>query len=222
VHIAYNKAGRNRKGIIMAEPTDTTPGSGAAVVDASGLLNEFGFKSLDEMKNAFVSYKTDTPALREKLAANATALAELDKLKKEAADKDTQKMSESQKMQKVIDEAHKMVTDLQGSLQKERRTNLLHAEINKVTQQSGPEEAELFADYVSLKFATEEFSSAEELAPKFKKIVEKWNKLGQSQTPGRAVPEGREGQGAPSDGGSNKGFSTFADRFRSMRTPKKG
>ena len=208
----------------MADETTTESGQpGGAVVDASGLLNEFGFKSTEEMKQAFVGYKTDVPKLREELNALKQSASELEKLKKEMADKDTAKLSEVQKAQKAAEEAQNQVKELNSRLIKEQRSGLLRSEIFKVTQQASPEEAELFTDYVTMKLANEEYASAEELAPKMKAIIDKWQKLGQNQTPTRTVPEGHAGSGAPSEGGMAKGTS-FADRLHEIKSQfgKKG
>lgn len=201
----------------MADETTTESGQpSGAVVDASGFLAEFNFKSMDEVKNALTSYKTDVPKLREELNTLKQSAAELETLKKQMEEKDTAKLSEVQKAQKAAEEAQNQVKDLNNRLIMEQRNGLLRNEIFKVTQQASPEEAELFTDYVTLKLAKEEYNSAEELAPKMKAIIDKWQKLGQNQTPTRTVPEGHAGHGAPSDGGMAKGSPTFSDRLSEM------
>ena len=201
----------------MADETQTTEngqpsGAGAQL---EGMMKEFGFEKPEDFKKAFLGYKTDIADLKQK-AENGTATAqELANLKQQMEEEKGKKMTESEKQAKALAELEKKYNESEKQRIQERRINLINSQLLQVTQNATAEEKELFTEFVTLKLAGEEFSTAEELKPKFDSILEKWSKLGAGQSPAQMVPEGRQGQGHPTGGAKGPQPQTFSERMQS-------
>ncbi len=183
----------------MADENTTTESgqpSGAGA-ELEVMMKELNFDSPSAMRAAMTNYRADIATLKDKVKSGEATATELAQLKTAQQEQENKNLSAAELNAKKYDELKKEFDSQQAAMIAEKKSNLLSREISKVTRSASKEEAELFAEFATLKLNSEEFTTQEELQPMLIELADRWERLRQTAQPqAQTVPEGRQVQGA--------------------------
>ena len=189
--------GQVRKGIVMPEE-NVQAGEPAGAPDVTEILKQRGIDP-GKIGDILDTYATDIKALKGKSKLSAADAAELERLRKAAADAEAANLSEIEKAQRQAAEAAARAEKLEADIKAKDRKLLLEQRLAEQTRNLNTEVAALYSEYVRATVPGQEWDTADDLDPILTAQIERWSKLAPAES-GGGIPYGVPGSpqgGAP-------------------------